>query len=160
MKLSNSFIQAIGVVVMLAELPEKETLKSSEISSRMGTSPSYLLKIAKKLKDADILCSEASKRGGYSLKKPVDQISFLDIFDAIESENSFFDGLNFKIFYKMFLTQNIIAKKGKILRSILGDAEEEYRNKLSQHFIVELVPTNPDGSLVEINWRTIIEEKN
>jgi Rrf2 family protein len=159
MKLSNSFLQAIGVVVMLAELPKKETLKSSEISARMGTSHSYLLKIAKKLKDAEILCSEASKNGGYSLKKPVQEISFLDIFDAIETKNTFFDGLNFKIFYKMFLTEHLIAKKGKILKKILEDAEQDYRNKLSQHFIIELVPTNPDGSLVEINWKTIIENK-
>ena len=63
LKLSSSYVQAIGILVMLAELPENESLKASEISKRMNVSHTYLQKIASKLKHADLIESYASKQG-------------------------------------------------------------------------------------------------
>lgn len=62
MNLSNTFVQAIAILVMLAELPDGSYLKASEINQRMDVSHSYLQKIAKKLNNACIIRSEASKK--------------------------------------------------------------------------------------------------
>lgn len=50
MQVSKSFIQAIVILVMLAEQPPDCPLKSNIISYRSGASHTYLLKIANKLK--------------------------------------------------------------------------------------------------------------
>ena len=158
LKLNNPFIQAIGIIVMLAELPENEALKSRELSKRMNVSHSYLIKVAKKLKDADLINSTASKSGGYTLKKDIDEITFLDIFDATEGKQSFIDGIDSTPIESMFLSKEIVKEKRERIHEILDEAEADYRKKLSRYTISEAVPRDEQGAILQIDWKKVISE--
>ncbi|MGM0172926.1 RrF2 family transcriptional regulator [Enterococcus sp. DIV0800] len=157
MKLSNAFIQAIAVLVMLAELPDDSYLKASEISQRMGVSHSYLQKIAKKLNTGGIIKSEASKKGGYSLNKEVKNISFYDVFRAVETKKSFLGNLKTDIFHSMFLSNELVHQYGNLTVDILNEAEETYLNILKKHSIEEIVPKDSEGELLKIDWRQYLQ---
>ncbi len=152
MKLSNSFIQSVAILVMLAELPEKSYLKSSEISQRMGVSHTYLQKIAKKLNNAGIIQSEASKTGGYSLNKSVRDITFYDVFKAVENSDSFLKNVKTDVIHTMFLSDKLVDKYGNLTLDILKEAENSYLSVLKEHSIEEIVPKNSKGELLIIDW--------
>ncbi|MBP1999654.1 Rrf2 family protein [Paenibacillus shirakamiensis] len=158
MKLSNAYIQSIAIVVMLAELPEGVNLKSIELSNRMKVSHTYLQKIAKKLKDAEIITSEASKNGGYSLNKSVKEISFYDLFVVIESQDSFLEQVNYDVIYTMFHSETLVAQYGELAKQIFLEAENSFKNSLKNHFISEVVPLDKNGNFLEINWKKLLNE--
>jgi Rrf2 family protein len=66
-------------------------MSSRELAELQGISPSFLAKIFPKLEKAGIVMASEGVRGGYKLARPAEQISFLDIIDAIEGEKPLFD---------------------------------------------------------------------
>lgn len=70
---------------------DEKALSSREIAELQGISPSFLAKIFPKLEKAGIVAAREGVRGGYQLARPADEISFLDIVDAIEGEKPLFD---------------------------------------------------------------------
>lgn len=159
MNLSSSYVQAIGILVMLAELPANESLKASEISQRMNVSHSYLQKIASKLKHAELIESFASKQGGYQLKKPKEKISFLDIFLAIEGEKSFLANVNLEPIESMFLDQELIKEKSEAVKNIHLEAQELYKQQLQSHVLTEIIPKDQTGNYLEIDWKKFIHKE-
>lgn len=103
---------------MLAELPENKSLKSIYISQRMGVSHSYLQKICRKLNQADLVISHISKKGGYQLNKEIDEITFLDIFNAIEGERPFLSNVNLQPIIKMFVDIDTVREKSEEVSEI------------------------------------------
>lgn len=158
MKLSKAFFQTVGIVVMLAQLPEDETLKSQEMSARMQVSHSYLLKIAKKLKDAGVIASSASKNGGYSLAKKPEEISFLALFDAVESGEDFHENFDVEIAQGIFITPTLIEEKSNRLIDLLNEAEQAYRERLANHKLSDILPSDADGKLIQIDWQAILAD--
>ena len=71
--------------------PEGVAMSSRELAELQGISPSFLAKIFPKLEKAGIVAASEGVRGGYKLARPADQISFLEIVDAIEGEKPLFD---------------------------------------------------------------------
>jgi Rrf2 family protein len=156
-KLSSSYAQAIAILVMLAELPETESLKSSEISQRMNVSHSYLQKIATKLRHADLVTSLASKQGGYRIKKNLHEITFLDIYEAVEGAQPFLHNVNLEPIHQMFIDPTVVAKKSEIVISIHSAAETAYKEELKTHLLVEILPKDSSGNILQIDWKTIIQ---
>lgn len=142
---------------MLAELPKDLYLKSSEISQRMGVSHTYLQKIAKKLKDAGIIQSEATKNGGYSLNKAAQEISFYEVFRAVETQDSFLKNVNTEVIHTMFLSEELVNQSRELTEQILREAEASYLTVLKNHWIDEIVPKDSEGNLLEINWRLFFD---
>ncbi|KMS56318.1 transcriptional regulator [Novosphingobium barchaimii LL02] len=68
-----------------------KALSSREIAEIQGISPSFLAKIFPKLEKAGIVAASEGVRGGYRLGRPADEITFLQIVDAIEGEKPLFD---------------------------------------------------------------------
>lgn len=66
-------------------------LSSRDLAELQGVSPTFLAKILPKLEKAGIVAANEGVRGGYRLARPPEQISFLDIVDAIEGEKPLFD---------------------------------------------------------------------
>ena len=57
----------------------------------MQVSDSYLKKILRKLVLAELITSNASKDGGFQLKKSLKQITLYDVYNAIETDIITFD---------------------------------------------------------------------
>ncbi len=68
-----------------------KSLSSRDIADLQVISPSFLAKIFPKLEKAGIVAASEGVRGGYRLARPADQISFLEIVDAIEGKKPLFD---------------------------------------------------------------------
>ncbi|MGQ9365093.1 RrF2 family transcriptional regulator [Azospirillum sp. ST 5-10] len=66
-------------------------LSSRDLAELQGLSPSFLAKIFPKLEKAGIVAASEGVRGGYRLAKAPEDITFLDVVDAIEGDKPLFD---------------------------------------------------------------------
>lgn len=110
MKLSSGWEQSIYVLLILNELPNGKSINSLALSERLNTSHSYLKKIIKLLVNEGLIISTPGKNGGFSLEKPLEEITFYDVFMAIEGRG------------KIFASQHL-------LRNFLGENEGEKAQK-------------------------------
>lgn len=150
MQVSKSFIQAMGILVMLAEQPKDIPLKSIIISQRMSASHTYLLKIANKLKKAGIIDAIASKKGGYYLGKKPSEVSYLDVYNAIEKE-PLVDTRQSKV-GSMFKHQDLVQQGKEQFLATFAQAEKSFKGELAQHTLSELIPRDKSGNYLEIDW--------
>ncbi|PTJ91580.1 RrF2 family transcriptional regulator, partial [Staphylococcus simulans] len=110
MKLSSGWEQSIYVLLILNELPDGKSINSLALSERLNTSHSYLKKIIKLLVNEGLIISTPGKNGGFSLEKPLEEITFYDVFMAVEGRG------------KIFASQHL-------LRNFLGENEGEKAQK-------------------------------
>lgn len=106
MKLSSGWEQSIYVLLILNKLPKGKSMNSQALSERLSTSHSYLKKIIKLLVNEGLIDSIPGKNGGFSLAKPLAEITFYDVFVAVEGRG------------KIFASQHL-------LRNFLGGSEGE-----------------------------------
>ncbi|GBG96045.1 Rrf2 family transcriptional regulator [Lactococcus termiticola] len=104
MKLSSGWEQAVYVLLILGRLPEQSVIKSNSLAERLSVSPSYLSKIMKSLVNEGLVKSSLGKKGGFTLAKPLSDISFYDVFLAIEGRG--------KIFASQQLLINFLGTEG------------------------------------------------
>ncbi|WP_413628235.1 Rrf2 family transcriptional regulator [Fructilactobacillus vespulae] len=159
MKYSKSFLESIAITIMLAELPADKYLKSKEISQAMGVSHSYLKKIANKLNRAEIIKSSASKNGGYTINKDINEINLYDIFVAVEGEQSFTDAYPGDEIQDMFISKTNIEKGINVTNEVLLEAENSLKNTLKQCRLTKIIPQNDQGEAMKIDWAKIIKDK-
>lgn len=91
MKINKSFEQGIYVLLMLGLQKDNQAVKSNVLSKILQVSDSYLKKILRKLVLADLIISNASKDGGFQLKKSLNQITLYEVYKAIETEGITFE---------------------------------------------------------------------
>ena len=109
MRLSSGWEQSVYVLLMLDQLPEGKYINTIFLSERLEVSDSYLKKIIKLLDNEGLVKSVRGKNGGVALSKPLSQITFYDVFVAIEGKNRIFESQNL---LKKFLG-NKESKKAK-----------------------------------------------
>jgi Rrf2 family protein len=66
-------------------------VSTRDLAEFQGISPSFVAKIFPRLEKAGILRASEGVRGGYLLARPPEDISFLQIVDAIEGQKPLFD---------------------------------------------------------------------
>jgi len=66
-------------------------LSSRDLAELQGVSPTFLAKIFPKLEKAGIVAASEGVRGGYRLAKPPEDVTFLEIVDAIEGDKPLFE---------------------------------------------------------------------
>jgi len=131
-------------------------LSSREIAELQGVSPSFLAKIFPKLEKAGIVMASEGVRGGYRLAMPANEISFLEIVDAIEGEKPLFDCQNVRERCALFskgapawatdghcaihavMLQAEKAMREALASHTLGDAFKRFSRKVPDSFNDEL----------------------
>lgn len=83
LSLTSTAGYAVLAVACLGKTPGERKLVA-DISHCTGAPEPYLRKVLKKLADSGLLSAKRGYRGGYSLARPKDEVSVLDIVDAIE----------------------------------------------------------------------------
>ncbi|MGO4275629.1 RrF2 family transcriptional regulator, partial [Paenibacillus sp. TAF58] len=91
MKYSKATDYALHTMLFLAAATPNKPVGVQQLAERHHVSPTYLSKILTKLVKAGMIESASGANGGYRLKRNWENISFLDIIQAIEGSTSLFD---------------------------------------------------------------------
>lgn len=84
MQITRQADYALRAAVYLAALAPDQTASTAEIAERQRISPSFLAKIISQLSIAGIIQTSRGARGGVSLARPAEQVSILDVIEAID----------------------------------------------------------------------------
>jgi Rrf2 family protein len=84
MRVSRSTAYALLAVGYIARKHGDGLVPAEDISQKYDIPLEYLLKILQQLVRADVLRSKRGPRGGFSLVKTTNQISLLDVIEAVD----------------------------------------------------------------------------
>ena len=105
-------------LIILAEMNESDILSAKTLSEKSSIPFATTNKILKLLVNAHICTSGRGKNGGFSLAKPSNKISVLDVICAIDDKNSSFiecssphSECQLKSYCKISTKMNIIDKE-------------------------------------------------
>lgn len=84
MKLSRTVAYAVRATLQLAQLEAQGPVPCSKLANEGKMPERFLLQILRNLVTHGILRSTRGVDGGYALTKPADQISLLEVIEAIE----------------------------------------------------------------------------
>ena len=137
MSYSLGFSQAIVAAVYIADKVQQgffEFTPTTQLSQDLNIPRPTAVKILQSLNQAGLIETREGAKGGVRLAKPADQVTVLDIFEAIERERPLFQTrLNFNITgSKPTLAQEAIS-------TLLTDAETAMKNNLQQTTIADLI---------------------
>lgn len=85
MKLKASVDYGMRTVLYLAA--QNTTCSSKDIAERMSIPRDYLIQLAQLLRNADIIEAHPGKHGGYRLAKPPNDVSVLEVMNALGEDN-------------------------------------------------------------------------
>lgn len=91
MKYSKATNYALHTILFLAKATPNKLVSVHQLAEMQNVSPTYLSKILTKLTKEGMIHSSSGPKGGYSLSKNWEDISFLDIIHAIEGKTSLFE---------------------------------------------------------------------
>lgn len=138
MQLTKGVEQAICIIVLLATQESSAPLASDEISRRLDVSPSYLKKITRKLVIQGIIVSVSGNNGGVSLAKPVEEVTMLQLIEAMEGPFAMYPdtGLISRAFH-----EGQYAERGQqVLRKVFHQADQlmvDYFSKVTAADLLE-----------------------
>jgi Rrf2 family protein len=84
MKISRSTGYALVAVGYIAQHYQDGAVLAQRVSKEYGIPLEYLLKILQQLTKVNVLRSKRGPRGGFSLAKPKEEITILEIIEAID----------------------------------------------------------------------------
>lgn len=151
MKIRQSFEQAVCILLLIAS--NDGPLKSHQLSEILKVSDSYLKKITRQLVVSGLITSKASKLGGFVLNKETKDISFLDIFDAIEGKESFIESTH--LMDRVFDSSLKVAETESVIMEYLQNAEKQYRLKLQEITLDRLIEVAHKKDIMELSIDTI-----
>ena len=135
MRIRQSFEQAICILLLIGT--SETAIKNKHLSAILNVSDSYLKKVTRQLVVAGLITSKASKNGGFILNKPLEEITFLSIFNAIEGNESFIQSTN--LVEKVFDPKRQVKQTQAMIINHLNDAEAQYRSQLNTITLAQIV---------------------
>lgn len=84
MQITRQADYAVRAVLYLAQLGADQRAATSQIAQKQQIPPSFLAKIVSQLSVAGLLQTSRGARGGVSLAKPPEEISLLEVVEAID----------------------------------------------------------------------------
>lgn len=90
MKYTKATNYALHIMSFLVTRDERENLSLQPLADHMNMSSTYLSKILTQLVKADLIQSAPGVKGGYSLRRAKEEISFFDVIQAIEGSGAMF----------------------------------------------------------------------
>ena len=84
MQITRQADYAIRAILYLAEMDPNVRSSTSQIAEKKHIPPSFLAKIISQLSIAGLIHTSRGARGGVSLARPADQISIMEVVEAID----------------------------------------------------------------------------
>jgi Rrf2 family protein len=129
---------------------DTHALSSRELAELQGISPSFLSKILPKLQKAGIVKASEGVRGGYLLARSAEDITFLQIIDAIEGHKPLFDCQEIRSRCAVFNNAPPgWATSGRCaIHAVMLQAEKAMRDSLSTHTLASIASRFSDTAPV------------
>lgn len=90
MKFSVGVEYALHCLIYMVEIEEGKSIGIRPLATFQGISETYLSKVFSKLAKAGIVKSTSGVKGGYTLTRDANEITFWDVISAIEGNAPFF----------------------------------------------------------------------
>jgi Rrf2 family protein len=134
-KLSQTVAYAIHATLRLAGNPEASPVSRSKLAEQGSMPEHFLLQILQGLRKQGILQTTRGERGGFMLARRPDEISLLDVIEAVEGP--MVAGLSLK--------NDLPRPAGERLLVVLGDITEYVRGELKALKLSDLVKSEADA---------------
>ena len=92
MRADNRLPRVLHALLHMAEMKGPAT--SSQLAKMLGTNPSVVRRTMSGLRDVGLLVSVKGHGGGWSLKKPLEEISLIEVYEALGQPQLFAIGLS------------------------------------------------------------------
>jgi Rrf2 family protein len=144
MQLRNQVEWALHCCAILVAVPEGRYLPTKALAEFHGVPKEYLSKALQNLSQAGIVEGTLGPGGGYRLAKPVNEISFLDIVEAVEGSASTFACSQIRFNNPCLphdAAKSAHAKKPCAVARVMWEADEAWRTKLRETSLLDLLVT-------------------
>jgi Rrf2 family transcriptional regulator, nitric oxide-sensitive transcriptional repressor len=131
LKISEAANLAMHAMVMMAAFPEKKHM-TKEIAGFHNISEAHLSKVLQRLARAGLVKSVRGPKGGFFLAKESNEITLLEVYEAIEGQIGGNDCL---------LGDRVCKLDNCILGNVVGDINEQVKQYLSSHTLDLLTKT-------------------
>jgi Rrf2 family protein len=138
MRLSQGVEWSLHCCTLLAVIPPERGLTAAKLAEFHGVPPAYLAKHLQALTAVGILEAVPGRRGGYRLAKRIEDITLLDVVDAIEGDDSAFRCTEIRQRGPSALDASRYALPCGVARAMRA-AEEAWRAELARRTIADLV---------------------
>jgi Rrf2 family protein len=144
MKLPESTEWVLHAAVSLAQLDPGSAASAGQLAEHYDLPPAYLAKQLQALVRAGVLTAVTGPRGGFRLARPADQITMLQVVEAVDGGSPFY-------------TCNEIRQRGRAasppeqcreacgLAAAMATAEAAWRQSLHTVTIADVVASLPSG---------------
>ena len=156
MKLSDGVEWAIHCLMVLSGLPQGATLSGKALAEFHGVPESYLLKHLKALASEGILSSVPGPLGGYRLARTPEEITLLDVVEAVEGKRPAFRCSEIRRRGPCKLEDSAYSRPCGVNRAMLR-AENAYREALAKENLKDigedfLATADPRIVPIGIDW--------
>lgn len=121
---------ALHCLVYLIDVPSKESIGIKDLAEFQGLSETFLSKVFGKLSKAGIVSSVPGVKGGYTLAKSPEDISFWDVVEAVEGPKPIFQCKNIKDNGYLYREGRCSAPSFCTINLVMLSAEEKMRDDL------------------------------
>ncbi len=125
MQISSRFTMAVQVLTCIEVLKDTMPLNSETISGSVGANPVIIRNLFSQLKRAGLIHVQRGGNGGVSLAKPINEITLLDVYRAVDSVE---DGELFR-FHE---NPNADCPVGRNIHVVMDDRLDEIQQAMEQ----------------------------
>lgn len=160
MKLNKSLEQAICIITLLATQDKAIPVTSSVINHRLNGSPTYIKKLMRKLVVNNLVTSVSGNNGGFTLVHSPDDISILQIVEAVEGKVSTYP--NSGLIDVVFQDMQVAANQGEVvLAETFEQADSLWNQYLAKQSVADLLyKTLGRNAIPVLNWNELDEHKS
>ncbi|KRL59087.1 Rrf2 family transcriptional regulator [Latilactobacillus fuchuensis] len=151
MRLPKNFETSVFVLLILATQQDHAPLKSTRLSELLEVSDSSLKKTLRKLVVADLITSNASKDGGFTLNQAVTTITLADVLLAVEDQQ-LLDYQPSQLTTRLFRNPEHIEQSESLIQATLKQGEAALTDALGQLVLADLLEANAFQTGV-VDWR-------
>jgi Rrf2 family protein len=132
-----------GIHSLLWLVGSEGHFSSRDLAQLQGISSTFLAKIFPKLEKAGIVSASEGVRGGYRLARPAEDITFLEIVDAIEGKKPLFDCQEIRGRCALFRGTPPAWSIGRVcaIHAVMLQAEKSMRDTLARQSLADVHAT-------------------
>lgn len=134
MKFSVGVEYALHCLLYMVNLEDGKSVGIRDLATFQGISETYLSKVYAKLSKSGIIKSVPGVKGGYTLARSADEITFWNVIEAVEGSESFFQCAEIRQNNILLDKNNLPETHTKcpcLIKVVMSEAENEMKKYLN-----------------------------